>query len=46
MNTIFEYLYNLIPPDRKTKSLNEISFNCPCCYHTEQPDKKKKKEGV
>lgn len=40
MHPILDYIYELLPPDKKQKANGEISFNGPCCYHVEKPDTK------
>lgn len=42
MHPILEYIYNLLPPDKKQKANGEISFNGVCCYRSEKPDTKKR----
>ena len=40
MHTILETIYNLLPSDKKQRNNGWIYFNCPSCYHTENPDTK------
>lgn len=40
MHPILETIYNILPPDKKQRNNKWIYFNCPCCYHTENPDTK------
>ena len=40
MHPILEYIYNLLPPDRKMKSNGDVVFNGVCCWRTERPDTK------
>lgn len=40
MNDILETIYNLLPSDKKQRNNGWIFFNCPSCYHTENPDTK------
>ena len=42
MHPILEYIYDLLPIDKKQKSNGEVSFNGVCCYRTEKPDTKKR----
>ncbi len=42
MHPILEYIYDLLPPDKKQKANGEISFNGVCCYRSEKPDTKKR----
>ena len=42
MHPILEYIYDLLPPDKKQKANGEVSFNAVCCYRTEKPDTKKR----
>lgn len=41
MHEILEYIYDLLPGDKQQRNTGWIYFNCPCCYHTENSDKKK-----
>lgn len=40
MHQILETIYNLLPADKKQRNNGWIYFNCPSCYHTENPDTK------
>lgn len=40
MHPILETIYNILPPDKKQRNNGWIYFNCPSCYHTENPDTK------
>ena len=42
MHEILEYIYDLLPADKKQRSNGWIYFNCPSCYHTENSDSKKR----
>lgn len=40
MHPILEAIYNLLPIDKRQRNNGWIFFNCPSCYHTENPDTK------
>lgn len=40
MESILEKIYDLLPADKQHRGNGWIHFNCPCCYHVENPDHK------
>lgn len=42
MHEILEYIYDLLPAEKKQRSNGWVYFNCPCCYHSENSDTKKR----
>jgi 5S rRNA maturation endonuclease (ribonuclease M5) len=40
MHPILETIYNILPVDKRQRNNGWIFFNCPSCYHTENPDSK------
>lgn len=40
MHPILDFIYELLPPDKKQKANGDIVFNAVCCYRTEKPDTK------
>ena len=40
MHPILETIYNMLPVDKRQRNNGWIFFNCPSCYHTENPDSK------
>ena len=40
MHEILEYIYDLLPSNKKQRNNGWIYFNAPCCILTENPDKK------
>lgn len=42
MNPYQEFIFDLLPPEKKHRNNGWYFFNCPCCYHTEDADKKRR----
>lgn len=42
MNKVQDFILSILPPETKQRNNGWRFFNCPCCYHTEQSDQKKR----
>lgn len=42
MNKVQEFILNILPIETKQRNNGWYFFNCPCCYHTEMADQKKR----
>lgn len=42
MNKVQDFILSVLPPETKQRNNKWRFFNCPCCFHSEMPDHKKR----